>query len=122
MPGAQDDGGDHSLRGSGNQSEAEGSPASDCLFSPALTGKEKSAGLQSGALWRIAYGERGKSQPSNRKHIKNQNKVLTNEKKTDIVKTTKENGRKKQKERTDHREHNELPHKLRKRRYGPKKT
>ena len=33
-----------------------------------------------------------------------------------------ENGRKNQKERTDHREHNELPHKLRKRRYGPKKT
>lgn len=34
-------------------------------------------------------------QNKNRKHIKNQNKVLTNEKKTDIVKTTKENGRKK---------------------------
>ena len=61
-------------------------------------------------------------QNKNRKHIKNQNKVLTNKKKTDIVKTTKENGRKKQKERTDRREHNELPHKLRKRRYGPKKT
>ena len=56
------------------------------------------------------------------KQIKSQNKVLTNGEKTDIVKSTKENGRKKQKERTDHREHNELPHKLRKRRYGPKKT
>lgn len=54
--------------------------------------------------------------------MKNQNKVLTNGEKTDIVKSTKENGRKKQKERMDHREHNELPHKLRKRRYGPKKT
>ena len=48
--------------------------------------------------------------------------MLTNGEKTDIVKSTKENGRKKQKERTDHREHKELPHKLRKRRYGPKKT
>ena len=35
--------------------------------------------------------------------------MLTNGEKTDIVKSTKENGRKKQKERTDHREHNELP-------------
>ena len=63
-----------------------------------------------------------KRQNKNGKQIKNQNKVLTNGEKTDIVKSTKENGRKKQKERTDHREHNELPHKLRKRRYGPKKT
>ena len=34
--------------------------------------------------------------------MKNQNKILTNGEKTDIVKSTKENGRKKQKERTDH--------------------
>ena len=65
---------------------------------------------------------RNKRQNKNEKQIKSQNKVLTNGEKTDIVKSTKENGRKKQKERTDHREHNELPHKLRKRRYGPKKT
>lgn len=43
MPGAQDDRGDNSLRGSGNQSEAEGSPASDCPFSPGADRKKKRA-------------------------------------------------------------------------------
>ena len=57
---------------------------------------------------------RNKRQNKNEKQIKSQNKVLTNGEKTDIVKSTKENGRKKQKERTDHREQNELPHKKRK--------
>ncbi len=43
MLGAQDDGGDNSLRGSVNQSEAEGSPASDCPFSPGADRKKKRA-------------------------------------------------------------------------------
>ena len=47
--------------------------------------------------------------------------MLTNGEKTDIVKSTKENGRKKQKERTDHREHNELPHKLESEGMDPRK-
>ena len=38
---------------------------------------------------------RNKRQNKNEKQIKSQNKVLTNGEKTDIVKSTKENGRKK---------------------------